>query len=342
MTMALGSDASFEEMQQDFLDWAYLQDTSEDLPDGERYTGTRKDYDWRGVWPMVHYDGSNFTTSNFYLYVNNGEWKTDEELSAFTTRWEIAPAKDPETNILLHKNQTYSMLFPYCWGCDQDEDRGYWDYWTGKFLIFESTTASEEEPHEIAGKNAALSNFNVSPLESTNARLTGNNSFAQISYGDDERKDMYAYQSAREGGQFVPLTYEEENIETGVPNIVNRIIYPTNTVLLTNFAEPAQVLSVSRDGKIMYRNNGNGGNGDGGVTTGGGNVPTVGGGNDLFITAISGGINVAVAAPQQVRVISSTGAVLFNGYISTAADVILPTKGVYVICGENEVQKIFF
>ena len=98
---------------------------------------------------------------------------------------------------------------------------------------------------------------------------------------------------------------------------------------------------VTREGKIIY-GNGNGGNGDGGVTTGGGNVPTVGGGNDLFITAISGGINVAVAAPQQVRVISSTGAVLFNGYISTAADVILPTKGVYVICGENEVQKIFF
>ena len=136
--------------------------------------------------------------------------------------------------------------------------------------------------------------------------------------------------------------FEEENIETGVPNIVNRIIYPTNTVLLTNFAEPAQVLSVSRDGKIMYRNNGNGGNGDGGVTTGGGNVPTVGGGNDLFITSINGGINVAVAAPQQVRVISSTGAVLYNGWVSTSVDVALPIDGIYIVSGENEVQKILY
>ena len=343
MTMALGSDASFEEMQQDFLDWAYLQDTNEDLPDGERYTGTRKDYDWRGVWPMVHYDGSNFMTSNFYLYVNNGEWKTNEELSEFTTRWEIAPAKDPETKILLHKNQTYSMLFPYCWGCDLEEDRVYWDYWTGKFLIFESTTASEKEPHEIAGKNAVLSDFNMSPVESTNARLTGNKSFAQISYGDYEREDIYAYQSARAEGEFMHLTNEEYNSETGVNNIVNRIIYPTNTVLLTNFAEPAQVLSISHEGKIRSRNNGDNNNdNDGDNTTTDSHIPTVGGGNDLFITAINGGINIAVAEPQNIRVLTATGAIIFNGYITTAADVNLPTQGIYVISGENEVQKIFY
>jgi hypothetical protein len=115
--------------------------------------------------------------------------------------------------------------------------------------------------------------------------------------------------------------------------------------LATNFAAPAQVLSVTREGKIMYRNGGNGnggGNGDGGVTTGGGNVPTVGGGNDLFITSINGGINVAVAAPQQVRVISSTGAVLFNGWVSTSVDVALPIDGIYIVSGENEVQKILY
>jgi hypothetical protein len=235
------------------------------------------------------------------------------------------------------------MLFPYCWGCDQDEDRGYWDYWTGKFLIFESTTASEKEPHEIAGKNAVLSDFNVSPVESTNARLTGNNSFAQISYGDYEREDMFAYQSARAGGEFMPLTNEEYNSETDVTNIVNRIIYPTNTVLLTNFAEPAQVLSISHEGKIRSRNNGDNNNDNNGDnTTTDSHIPTIGGGNDLFITAINGGINIAVAEPQYVRVLTATGAIIFNGYITTAADVNLPTQGIYVISGENEVQKIFY
>ena len=56
----------------------------------------------------------------------------------------------------------------------------------------------------------------------------------------------------------------------------------------------------------------------------------------------SGGINIAVAAPQQVRVISSTGAVLYSGMVQTSVDVAIPTTGVYVVAGENEVQKILY
>ena len=86
--------------------------------------------------------------------------------------------------------------------------------------------------------------------------------------------------------------------------------------------------------------NNNDNNGDN--TTTDSHIPTIGGGNDLFITAINGGINIAVAKPQYVRVLTATGAIIFNGYITTAADVNLPTQGIYVISGENEVQKIFY
>ena len=72
----------------------------------------------------------------------------------------------------------------------------------------------------------------------------------------------------------------------------------------------------------------------------GGNIPTVGGGNDLFITETANGINIAVAEPQQVRVMSATGAIIYSGMVQTAVDVALPTTGVYVITGENEVHKI--
>ena len=94
---------------------------------------------------------------------------------------------------------------------------------------------------------------------------------------------------------------------------------------------------IARNGRLVYDSNGNQ-NG----TSGGGHIPTVGGGNDLFITAIEGGINIAVAEPQMVKVMSSTGAVLFAGYITTATDVQLPTHGIYIVSGENEVQKILF
>ena len=130
--------------------------------------------------------------------------------------------------------------------------------------------------------------------------------------------------------------------ETGDEIEHTATILPTSAFLLATLPTPKQIQGVTRDGKIMYRNNGNGGNGDGGVTTGGGNVPTVGGGNDLFITAISGGINVAVAAPQHVRVISSTGIVLFNGMVQSSVNVFLPLNGIYVVSGENEVQKILY
>ena len=72
----------------------------------------------------------------------------------------------------------------------------------------------------------------------------------------------------------------------------------------------------------------------------GGNIPTVGGGNDLFITSTATGIKIAVVEPQQVRVMSATGATLISGMVQTAVDVFLPTAGVYVVAGDNEVHKI--
>ena len=331
MAMALGSDASFEEMQQDFLDWAYLQDSGEGADD---YKGTRENYDWRGVWPLTHYDGSieSFMNSNFYLYENTADWTVemvDGRPNSYKTNWQIV-SKRVANQPLLRKGHTYSMLFPYCWGCDEepyDMEREYWDYWTGKFLIFESTDAEKTGvPHEIAGRNQAIDEFNVSP-SSGNAKLTGNISFAKFKNYDDE---LFYYQSSREkGGSFLPLyNTEEQEFAT---------IYPTNTLLNSNLMNINQVQSIGRDGKINYYNSGN----SQGPTTGG-HVPTVGGGNDMFITAIDGGINIAVAAPQNIYVVNATGHILYNGYVTTDVNVMLPINGIYVVKGENEAQKIFF
>ena len=99
---------------------------------------------------------------------------------------------------------------------------------------------------------------------------------------------------------------------------------------------------VTREGRIIYGESGND-NGDpnGGVTTGT-HTPTIGGGNDMFITSIAGGINIAVAAPQMVCVVNATGHVLYHGYVTTNVNVLLPINGIYVVKGENEAQKIFF
>ena len=133
--------------------------------------------------------------------------------------------------------------------------------------------------------------------------------------------------------------FENGSIDDGYGNITYQEIQPTVAFLITDIPSQSGMPArkISRTGEIIYDVDNNG---DGTVT--GGHIPTVGGGNDLYITETAEGINIAVAEAQHVRVMSATGAVLYNGMVQTAVDVALPANGVYVIAGENEVHKILF
>jgi hypothetical protein len=223
-------------------------------------------------------------------------------------------------------------------------ERDYWDYWSGKFLIFEST----DGPHEIKGANYVahsqvgnspwiFNNFN--PADPTSAMLMGNSSFANLTFTDKEgnvenelMNQLYVYkpEMGRERFDKYELVSDEEGETPYYPTIT-----PTSTFLLTGASSP--IKQIARNGRVILDNSNNGNqNGTSG------HMPTVGGGNDLFVTSIAGGINVAVAAPQLVRVLSSTGAVIYSGFVTTAVDIQLPTTGIYIVSGENEVQKILF
>lgn len=323
MAMALGSEQTFEQIKDDYLEWAYLQDATEPANGGDYYQGTKENYNWRGIYPLTHYDGSNFMNSHFFLYQNTGEWIVDNSLNNFLTQWTLVPQKDG--NVLLHQGETYSMLFPHSWGFDDKEEQGStWDYWTGKYLIFESTSAPKNTPHIVAGRRTALETLMTTPDKGT-ALLSGNASFAKLKL-DAENANVALYKAAYGGGSFEP--YKKVNDE--LP-----IIYPATSYLHMNMGGNLIIQRILRTGEIIYDTTGNG-------TITGGNMPTVGGGNDMFITKTAGGINVAVAVPQQVRVISSTGAVLYSGMVQTSVDVAIPTTGVYVVTGENEAQKILY
>ena len=237
----------------------------------------------------------------------------------------------------MEKGSTYSMLFPYALGVGMNSERDFWDYWTGKFLIFESTLGSQTAPHEIDGSDEALQELFAS-VEENHAKLSGNKSLAQF---NTEREDVYLYNIPRRGKeQYVQNEKEDVYDESTNADLqVFPTIEPTTTFLIVNLSDDgsgqnlAPARRITRTGQIIYDTTG---------TTTGGNIPTVGGGNDMFITKTAGGINVAVAAPQQVRVISSTGAVLYSGMVQTSVDVTIPTTGVYVVTGENEAQKILY
>ena len=321
VAMCIHPNKTFDMIYSDFNTWARQEYASTEF----------------GKQPIIPFNGSNWNDANAYIFHNNTEsnWELGwdmEENPTYIPNWKRVEGQTD--GAIMHQGETYSMLFPYCIGCwetDGDgnvKDRTYWDYWSGKFIIFEST----DGPHQINGTDfIAATDVNATNAgdwvlegmnpSATEAILTGNSTLAKMTTTNGK---IFYYDAAPGEEYFYPTYETETSIEPTTAFLM--ATPPTNA-----YGMPAR--SIGRTGKITYDNDG---------TTTGGNIPTVGGGNDLFITSTATGINIAVAQPQQVRVMSATGAIIYSGMVQTAVDVLLPTAGVYVVAGENEVHKILY
>ena len=314
VTIALKQNKTFETIFQEYISWAKKRDKNLNLDQKPDYTPSRMN-------PLTPYNGNNWADANCYIYENKGPWLiTTDNLDAntniptkFTTQWGFVDTSDGK---LMNQGMTYSMLLPYCMGCGDDISmRDFWDYWSGKFLIFEST----DGPHTIHGTDYMESIVSGLEAEESCAVLTGNSTFASIGVSE-----VYQYNAYLQSSEFTRKSTMD-------------LFLPTESFLKPNVTTPSKIIGIRRTGEIIYDDDNNGNqNGTSG------HIPTVGGGNDLFITTIEEGINVAVATPQHVRVLSSTGAVIYSGMIQTALDIPLPCVGVYVVSGENEVQKVLY
>lgn len=329
VAMAIGADElDFEDIHDRYLSWAQNRADAPATVENPRGTGlyTGGTYNLRDKYELRHYDGSNFLTADYYLYQNTGNWTFMED--TYQTQWQVVP-RVANGGVLMHKHEVYSMLFPYCWGCERETDvRDYWDYWTGKFLIFESTPATAAEPHRIKNSTYVATEkidnndwiMDGLTTETGSAVLLGNSTFSMMKVPTNE--NFLLYDGSTRG-------METFGVISGVDSIV-----PTATFLIANSMKPIQM--VTRSGRITYREPE-----PGNVTTGG-NMPTLSNGAQLFITAIDNGINIAVSEPQHVRVVTSTGAAIYSGDITNSEDVILPIHGVYIVYGDSEIQKIIY
>ena len=322
VAMAMGTYNDFDSICNSYLAWA----KSQDRDSLGLWNGTG-DYTLRTKQRLIPYVGKNWREANFYLNENKGNWTLNDETGYFDVNWETLTADSLTKDILLHKGKTYSLMFPYCPNCEEDgslDSRTDWDYWSGKFLIFESTAGAQViNGRDFLNDTIAGHIFTQAPAE-TEVVVTGNSTFARL---ETNKENLYVYESG----------YPTMNSEMFLPPVEDAIVQPTTAFLYGYVPTNAQGMpakAISRTGQIIYDKEN--------TPTGnqGSNIPTVGGGNDLFITSTVEGINIAVAEPQHVRVLSSTGAVLYSGMVQTAVDVALPTTGVYVITGENEVHKI--
>lgn len=329
VAMALGSEKDFDGIYNEYLEWAARIE--------DRHEGEMEDYTKRGMFALTPYVDGNWDEAHFYLYHNAKNWTiTNATEGEFETAWKYVERQGEENKILLKKGETYSMLFPYCVGCDDDLDkRAEWDYWSGKFIIFESTQATKDNPHVMRGANYVAATRPIDGewvfandeelTEYSEVVVTGNSTFAHMT---TSRSDVFTYSPTMNYEVFYPLEGEET-------------IAPTTAFLYGNVPTPegASVMSISRMGKIKYSTGDN--NGDD-TPTGGEHVPTVGGGSDIFVTSVAEGINIAVSEPQYVGVFSATGALLYSGWVETSVDVNLVVNGVYVVVGENNSVKVIY
>ena len=330
VTVALGQPKDFQTIYSEYIDWAKAEDKASGAWNG---TGA---YTLRGMSELVPYNGSNWAKADFYLNENVGVWEWNNRDSLdngyFTTTWQFPKASD---TILMHQGRTYSMLLPFCTKCgDNINSRKYWDYWSGKFLIFESTAG----PHVINGSNV-LDESNPDGIFATmpnegEALLKGNSTFAKM---ETINEDLFTFAGDLQHSTFYAIEFDYDELTGEIP----KTIAPTESFLIPNISPVlpigTRLRGVTTSGQAIFDvdNSGDG-------TTTDVHRPTIGGGNSLFITETANGINIAVAEPQHVRVLSSTGVLLYNGMVQNAVDVTLPTAGVYVVAGENEVQKILF
>ena len=345
VAMALYSKSSiaFWDIFNDYIAWAKQQDARTQDENGnpiqQLYKGGT--YDLRGKYALEHYNGSNYATAQYYLYENTADWTlSGDDDGVFETHWEFPDVSD---GILMNQGQTYSILFPYCVGCGEEEkinDREYWDYWSGKFIIFESTDGQ----HIIKGANfVAAENLNADndegwifenyDAEALSAELTGNSTFSLM---QTDKSELYTYNSEYLSQETFYRNVDYDEITDDELSYTASIL-PTTAFLLATPPTNAQNMparSISRTGKINYGK----GNTPSGVQNG--NIPTINGGSDIFVTTIANGINIAVAAPQLVRVLSSSGALLFNGWVESSVDVTIPGNGIFVVSGENTSLKV--
>ncbi len=336
VAMALGSEDNFETIFKDWRDWAFEQDKFTKLTDAEKI----EDYHLRNKYELIPYDGTNADKSHFYLNID-GLNEEDEKLWEYIAQgnqeeirpnWKV-PAAPGKGEILLHQGETYSLLFPYCVGCwDMDgqtaKKREYWDYWSGKFLIFESTTATAQNPHIIKGEKYLEEEVldGESDIKSGTASLRGNSTFT---FMNTNKGNVYSYSAAPANEGFVGNT-------SGEP--VD--ILPTQSFLLlsTSFdTDEEQISFISRSGMIRRPTR------EEGEDLGtGGHMPTLADGSDIFVLSTFEGINIAVTEPQNVSVYAANGALLFNGWVEKSVNVTLMNRGVYVVVGENVSVKAIY
>lgn len=266
----------------------------------------------RGAILLNHFTGKNYD-AHYYLQRSSGEWTWDGPGSRFNTDWQFLPETPEQVDhggtmydVVMKKGEIYAMKFPYMYDGYMDDHS--WDYWTGKYLIFEGIG-----PQTIEGTNK-----HAEILEDMNtagkAVLRGNATLAKMTV----EKDNAYY--AKDGNQKFIKSSDEQELYPGEGFLMAT---PPSMPSMPGRKEAIDMMS----GVVTYE-------GDETSTS----TPTIAGSRKLLVYNTNGGLILLPVVPQSVAIYNAAGVLVDNQYITEQTVATLPA-GAYFIRGEYDQAK---
>ena len=338
-TKSLGKDYS------EFVkDWIEYEKTNARNKDAEgNYTPKLTQlyhYSPDGQYP----DGVNWWDANFYLYESYDdvpEYKNvwDFNGESFVTKWKEvstvsiprgknnnAPKVGDNHNVIMKRGEVYAIDFPYSVTNAEYDHTQVWDYWTGKYILFEGFPTIDTNEDGVADCqiiNGSDYASNIKPsVTSGTGVISGNSTFAYIELEDENTFILNGYGGNKyddgvDYNAFVPASYVS--------------LRPAESFILTSPVQSnmptRRITSINpRTGEITYRNE---------TAT---SVPTIGGNNQMFVYNITGGVGVVPVVAQQVSIYNAAGQLVTSQYLTDEVHIPLPS-GIYLIAGAKDQFK---
>ena len=301
----LGYDIGFNQTNSDFWTIYNKWKNNKDLTTGA------------GRIKLTHFTGSNYS-ANYYLQRSLGIWEWDG--SKFTTDWKYLPASpekvkhgDTEYDVVMKKGEIYSMKFPYMYSGYEE-----WDYWTGKYLIFEG-----KGPQIIEGKDYHNSTvLRAKEAGAGTAEIRGNSTLAAMNVSN-----MGAYYLF-DGAQKFTRKQNDAQAEEHWPGEGFVLATPP-----TSSSAPRRIASIDlMSGDVTYEP----GDGCENTVTG---TPTISGEREMLVYTLAGGLGVVPVVSQQVSIYNAAGQLVVSQYLTDEMQFALPA-GIYLVRGEKDQVKV--
>ena len=269
------------------------------------------------------FTGSNYERANFFIYESEDAiWNFTN--GQFTTDWRLAEPIEKtigETtrDVIMQAGKIYALQFPFCPKCEGYDEHGelnprtFWDYWTGKFIIFEGFG-----PQTIAGTSAhtEMQTFANAYATDSVGQLVGNPVFAEFEVTPTDKTYFCdSYNDLQHDGE-------------------DNIMKAGDVFMLAKLPPALQGLQRKVDfetGSITWEED----NSNDGTTT---STPTISGNRQMMVYTIDGGVGVIPVTAQQVSIYNAAGQLITSQYLTEEVQIPLPA-GIYLISGEKEQAK---